>query len=896
MTLPSVIKWCSILLLVIPISVHSQQHVAYCSVTDHVRIGYDAGKSHEQVPIMSIFRELAKDQLKEPENIHIYLNGTLYISYEHVNMSLKILTFHFQCGLPEGDIHYRQFTLAKELIPSGVIIPFTWWSKGDSLRTAVKQSRAAVQDDRGIFVIRIPVLDFDPQADTLVTGDPIYLYDDTCLERFSLKTALVNDYYAATALMDSLEKLISHITLDDPAFLPSDMIYVEEINRVVRLLTSRNFGERLLYDGFDPESFSSRLKDLHRFSMSIRFNYEDLLNTQKVIPFSGNIDSICGLFVNRLLFYIRMSQLMDQIHGDIYKDYLDSCFTGNVFDDDLKILQRLLIRMYQESRQDTLVSFFSRRLLSVFLQRSQSLLSLNQYAEAWSLMACARAFTDQNPIKTTGTGADEVMSQAAKGIYQSYLGIAESSLEKKKWNMTEEYLKKAEQYRLDHAGYLAIDARYMHLNRSLLIDQLAGCDSLLRAEKFNESYRCLEMMEQKGDVKIRKFLGKDIGDRKKAARTGMLEEAVSLSESLFRDGALEDAFRQYILAKELFKESFPDEALRNRLDSLQEKASRYLVRLWYETGESFFMQRRYTEALVCFDSSITIARMSGISVDPMLDTLYRQTIKQQLISDLSSSQKAIWDKRYGNAEDISWEIEKRAAQYDLSGDADIRSAIGPFSRRVDEQTCRVVTDSFHIRMIRAEKVFAAGNYRKGVSLLKETVRLVEEYPSCKLNTLLIRDSIRRYEQAALYQQTLDEADREVVTGNYHKAVQKLADMEKQYRQYRLERFGIKEVTVYGYVKMRTNPMLTERAAGFYYNRSEPVEAFRYLSLLKEQGVPPKNLTALQQQLGKQMAIADRSTRQRPDPQELLRGYTRKDSWYRSFSEAYLDTWKQLQDK
>lgn len=797
-----------------------------------------------------MLREIAKDILKEPRMVKLDLSFRMKIQVTRDEAGNRLKIFILDPAV-KGDTWYRTFPVQDVLIPNRIQLEIKWAARADTsafTNTVFRNQKIGVADT---MVVDGAIPAFDPASDTLMVRNVVLFYDSLALAGFMNRLWLINDYYASLAVIDSLNALVKLIKPDDIARLPLTFMQVQEIDKAVAIIEGRNFGEMLLRGGYDPKGFSEKFIPMFKYARSVNFTFREELLKSGAIPWNGNLDELAGYFTGRQLSYVRRAQLMDAIHGKIYRDYIDHWFSSNSFGDDLSIAATLLSKMYPDVRGDTLMAYLSKKIYMSYEQTSLHLMEEGRYADAFSLMENAILFRKSNPFFTNGSDEDRIMKLAAGGIYSSYAGIAASCLEAGKLTMADDYLYKARQFRTERSTFITSDSLYEAVFSRLFFMRNAGCDQILEQARYAEALDCYRFLEVTYDKQSLMSVKSELDAKIDRCQRGVFYQLLHDTEEFLRRDEVDSAFARYEAAIKLqgqLSSGSVDRGAETVLDSLAPVFARIGYHRLFISGSVALEQRQFTLALAQFDEARALSQKYGMASDPDMDVQYYRALKQNLLIRLTSNQKMIWNNQFDNAGAFLYEIRNAAIQYGLDNDGDVVYAIDKYSQKIAEQRCRNLNDSVEVRIIASGRSIALKNYILALRFLREAVTLTVSSNECRYPVKPVLDTIRQYEKPAEYQQKVLDATTHSAMGEYLTVVTEMEEACAVYRTNHLERYFPEPVSVYDFIWQRNNVLLTETAF-HYYKNTDHKTALRYLQLLGDQGFPEKRLTELKKQLG-----------------------------------------------
>lgn len=840
-----------------------------------------------------VIREVAKDVLKEPWRVSIRIDIRLVIRLSEQAGGGWILQVTRQMADASGDVVYRRFPIRKFLIPSAISFTLKNASREDtSSFTAVKVAEKFPEvDDSEIYSVRLVA--YDPESDTIMIRNLAVHFDSAGTDRFFQHLSLINDYYASCAVLDSLNPEAYQVDFSDPGKLPLAMLQVMEADRITELINTRDFPGKLLHGGVDPMDFSGKFMPVVRSAKSNHFNLKDEIRRQGRITWDGNIAPIADHLTSRMLSYVSRARLMNDIHGKIYQEYLDRWYSRESSGDDLSVALELLSRIYPDAQVDTLMMYVSKNIYASYQKKSLTLMEEGRYADAFSLMENAVLFRENNPFFRNGTGADNILSRAANGVYSSYATIASTCIDAGKMSMADEYLNKAGQYRAKHSGYITSDSLYQTVFTRLFFIRNASCHKLLDQSLYDEALACYRFIERSYDVHSLAGIRSELDRRIRQAQKGIFIQVLTRISKSLQQQESDSALAQYRDAVTLKSQFSPDPAEQRKFDSLSPLIAAIKYSRLYESGSEALGRRQFTLAISRFDEARVLSEKYGIAGDPELDSGYKRAMKQSILIKLSSNRKIIWSNMFDSAMAFVALTGQLASRNGLEQDPDVIMAIAKYNEKIEEQRCRNLGDSVDIRLIRADRWIATTNYLRAQELLREAISLSVSMNQCGYPIQPVLDTIAKYSQAAIYQQKISDANGHAATGEYNLVISDLENAACLYREQHLERFGLEYRSIDDFLEQRGNPLLTERAVSYYISRTEYLHALVFLKMMRYQNYPEQSATFLQQQLGSRLAAEDYLKNPRDQVASRLATYTDNQPWFSAFRSSYQGEWNRL---
>jgi hypothetical protein len=776
-------------------------------------------------------------------------------------------------------------------MPSGLSLSLKVAPKIDTPAYTCWHIRTAEIQGKDSLVFIVSPVAADTAADTLLTGDLRFSYSEDDWQRFYERKSLIDDYYASAAMLDSLSIEAAGWDMTDQQSLPFNYVRLSELVRFLALVDERRFDFRLPGEGSGPKRLPEKHLQLYKTSRSCLYNFTETLEKSGAISGYTSPDSISDYLITRLLRYIRLSSLLDDIHGKIYLDYLSSYYNRQVFDNEPEIIQSMLIRMFPEARQDTLLAWASETLMGAYRRKASELVEKKKYSDAFLLMENAHSMVLKNPYLASRNGWEQLMSESVNGIYTSYAGIAASSFEAGNTNLAMEYLSKAEKYREQYPALITSDSTYRRVCRAIFLGRMDHCDRLLEKGYFADALDCLQGFERSYTGKTMEVMSGDLNEKMARARTGIIMALLSKTSKALKHNEADSALNFYDQAGLVLDELPENNRIIPRFDSLASPIASIRFRKTNNLAEAYFRQRQFARAILQFEQAYKLANIYAIPSDHIADSLYTASYKQWLLDRISQEQNLIWNNKTDSANDFLALTSETARSKGLGNDPDILQAISSYRLRMQDQKCSLLEDSITLLKIRAGKCFTIRNFSRGVNILRHAFQIEGQSPWCKSDMQSLQDSLNKYDNPACYQKRLEDATFCIAAGDFEQGIQLLATNERFYSANRIDNFGLPLVPLYDFVLMKGNPNLTIRVLDYYMLNSNPDEALHCLLLLQVEGVTEDRSSPYQERLARLLAARDKLAYAKTDPQSLLRQYTSLNPWMNRFSSVYLLEWK-----
>jgi tetratricopeptide (TPR) repeat protein len=788
---------------------------------------------------------------------------------------------------------YRGFPMNEVLTPDLVSCYLNLIDLPDSnvLRQYNLNNLAISQLARGYISKDIPVI--LPGRFSVTLSDIIFHFSDTGIKNFREMIMLINDYYAAAALTDSLLEVTNTYIPLLTGDLPEKYLMLMEINRVVRLISDYKFHLQLPLDKNDPAHFTEKFLRLDKFSRSATMTLEQQLADPSPINWTESLDDLSETYILHLISYIRKSMLIKGARGGLYKDYLDSWFLTSGFKEEEETFYRLVKKMFPVEEPDVLLHWIAQNVWDAYLKGARSLIEKSDYVGAIILLEHATAFRENVPVEVEPSYQD-IQAEAVKGIYASYLGIAESCIDLQKFEMADEYISHAGRYLAEYKSVIPVDTMFQRVFRKLFDRRLQGCDYILEHGNYKEALDCYQLFSLSYPPEMISYVDDHVMSRETEALKGLFFNEIDHVESLVYQRLIDSALVRFDIAcrySDLIDGDPEAEKARKELDN---KMLPIRYQQLADRGTYLYMTYNHEQAYTTFNRMKEVGKLLEIPLDTALERMYTESYKYHMLNEISMATGMIWKNELEMAKDYIREVESVMDLYNLEMDPDLQSALNSYRRKIDLKVCLGVKEEADMLSLRAYRNIELKQFDIALIQLGDARKRVLQHPECEIDIRAYNDTIKKYLSAAFYIEKQKEALNQLTIGNFSEAMKRVSDNERFYVNTELEQFGVPFVSALDFVAQSARVPMYIEAITFFLQNGKENSAWVCLTWLKREGMEARDVRYLQESVGRALATRDFNVFPNGDPENRIRSYTGGNRWFVKFAQTYDRRWRQLQ--
>ncbi len=775
-----------------------------------------------------IISTIAEDELKPPSMIFITLNSLMNIHITTQEGRKSSLRITLGPKMITGNIHYRQFSMAGTMMPDRLTFGCRIQNTDSSSVFELPQVTSQNQPGNESPVLQCRIPHFSSDSDTLVVHHLRFYFDEAALTRFKDRINLINDYYAANAILDTLAEMIKDVDFSLIDHYPSYFIMLEEMNKILTIMKEKNFVQGLNLDSLDPAGFREKFDRISGISVIQSSTFLNKIKMLGTLNLNFSPDTLIRQFLDGVSRYIRWSLLVTERNSTIYQDYLDRYFHLKAFKDDRGVIRDLARIMYPIQNIDSSLARLSRQLYKAYRIRAGDLIKKQQYTEVMELLKNAHNLSEIDPYLKGKVNDRDLNSQAANGIYDALLSVADFAVGDGRQDMARAYISRAQNFKKEHMGFVTSDSLFNKVFKEVTEVLFSKCDTLYSNSRYFEALDCFNNCDKGFDPMTSALIHQRFEHKAQFCRYKIL--IYDGVDSLVKHD-IHEAYRKFFLARQLSqKEHFPPDSL---LDSLCTFTFPEYLTPILRSGEERILSNHMDKARKFADSIVSVFRTTGIK--------------------------------------CSNEFSEAFARYMM---------------KIEERECRNITESVAVILQRSQRENALKNFILAASSEDTVMMLIEHNPYCLIQYDGLQDTILKYEQAVEFQKMQKNIDHLFMSGQYKKAISGYPEMETCFAANQVSRFGLECIPLYDYIHKKSRPNLTVQVILYYNGKNDLQEAFRYLKLLRAQNYPERSARSCQKILGKSFATKDFNGQPKKDPVLMVMGYCGIDKWMKGFRIGY----------
>lgn len=820
-----------------------------------------------------IFKTLAQDNVININNIYFNIEGKILIKHSVNSNGRQVAFLKFVSLHLTGETKYRNFEIDSVLIPAAfkgtlaledqdrkrVELPLEMLLSGGVLDLGGINPRT---DDKGALIAEIRINRF--------------MYTKYKYNKFRKTTNLINNYYAYGQVLKRLVSKFYKNGINRNQY-PSDLFLAwHEITRADSYIKSYNFSDRLSLNLHDPEGFLVRYERLKRFKKRAT-----TLRNQEIASKKYTSSDDKKQFVLKLS---GLSAAYSNLEGN-FQPYLSTGFGQMVrLYSNHKELDAIKeeAAYYDVSRQSEQAST-SQLIYNNFIQLANLTYKNGKYVSALDFIYDAKVMEDYFPGIERSDDFDNLYSKTLDGVLRSYLEVAVVAYKKGSYLMADRYYRKAEEaydyYRkLQYGSKMPTDAFLMFIEQQVEISY-----ELLASKKY---YEAVKLLDNASDISTSKQIITDSLSIKSAYSIGYSGIYHMKLDSLAMRMDKDNPDSALSALNEVYDFSVDHSSyLKGNGDQRFVEMARVFYDFYFDRGRQLMNSPKQDEALDDLLEAKSINEKYIHDEISGLDSLIDDATVPVILVLAKKAGFEVWANRVDNARQLYGQIQQMQIKYHQQDNEILNMALADLHQRIENRTCISVSNECFALEKQVENRIKYKNFSEAQQLLAKADTLIRQNKRCDIDPSGFDAVKQKYQTVFKYIDLRKEAEKSFGLGRYNLALQQYQGAKNFYSSHALSRYGVQQVSIKSVVKSAKNASFTKSACRYALTLQDYKSAFYFLTLLKDQNVPPKTVKDLQQSIGNALARNDMNYEK--NPKEIVQQYTGGEKWYRYFRVAYL---------
>jgi hypothetical protein len=419
------------------------------------RFAFDPYPGPHAQTVNSILQKIADAMGKLRVTTNYTFRMLLKLVVEHTSGDRHRITAYPEDLTVTGDVLYRDFSLAKVLIPDLVDMRILVMS-ADGRLLAERAFKAADLSSEKDSLFEMS-LDYDGSIEDVRVEivDVFFYYDNRMDERFGLWTAALESYYDAGQRLTDVGKLIEGLNTAHVETLLLDEFNLCEAEAVLGDIMFAPFHSWIDFRDNDPEGIFPVYQSLKQSVDSLRADYNRAIAGIDSLFYQHGMNLLADSLPLQAREYFLSAMAYNPFHIPSHLALARLDVAGSDSIAALQRMARVYERMYPLDLMKAEADHFTDSVLGIFYDASWLLITEKRHAESLEVLAHVEQFCRHaSPVYYCSPLFNMLFRQSHRGIYHSFLTVSQRALHNENLTLATTYLQNAIQYQRAYEEYI----------------------------------------------------------------------------------------------------------------------------------------------------------------------------------------------------------------------------------------------------------------------------------------------------------------------------------------------------------------------------------------------------------------------------------------------------------
>ncbi|MBI9039472.1 MAG: hypothetical protein JEY97_15180 [Bacteroidales bacterium] len=700
------------------------------------------------------------------------------------------------------------------------------------------------------------------------------------------------DYLATELIINKTIKKIEGIDVENSAITPEIFLNVKEMNRIVKIISEKDFSELSQNERDQHYNFEEKLDVLNRKALRMNTIFEKTLYKNQEIYIAEPITELIDKYVDlSSIYYDESSKVPHTFTSSVAK--LSNINSGNIgIFQFIDVINDLIKKSNLQSFQfdyDEISSF----IVDGMIRKSSKYISSERFNEALDVLNNAKSICNIVPCEYNYDDLFTNFSRAKYGIYHSFISVAERAIKANNYEIAENYLDQAINFQIENSEYIISNIPTEKVVLKFVYDCILAGEIELSNKNYPSSlvdfYYASKYINMISDENLKLRLQNGI---QKAEKLNY-ENDILLVEN-------------YVRNQETFKNEKFDETLNHRenenihftqenrkLRDLKQKVENKDITSQYLKAKEYFFSGLYEEAYNRLQeikkSDCKISNYQASEIDDFQAIVVKSLIKNKIDVGVSKA----WQNDFESANEILNYSEMLLEEANIKDDNNTNESIKNLKERIMQNECIIVKDKYDVLIIKGKRIVRQKDFIGAVACFDEAKTIFNQNIKCNISDSMAFQLHELYFHASEYQNNSKKLNSDLYSKGFRSIIEQYISLEDYYNGFRIDTFGIQHTTFYDFVKSQNSPEMAIFSINYFISKNRPEKAIRMLNILEGNNYPMEKTKDVQIQLGRLLAKKDFLIMPQAKPEKVFIKYSKKYNAYKVLKKEYLKAWKKM---
>jgi len=712
------------------------------------------------------------------------------------------------------------------------------------------------------------------------------IFDEKAYETFRDEIALLDDYFAAAAILDSLMVWSDNHFPSGDGSVWGNYLQQLEIGRILSYIDHSPILMAVENKGLDPANAREKLENARRKKLRA----ETILHRQVDEELDGITRKPLTYWTDRYFEWITgyedLANAADHRFGQYYSGLSGLRIDNGLMVHQFKLLRKILAHADENFHLPGTVYLLPRIFKKLYIEEASERILAGDIVSAVDLLENAHKLQGKVPGMDKGIDLEKEIDALKYELASFYLSLARMAAGKNNSSMSEGYLEMAGKIFEEMVAGEESSSMIAHVEQELYRQYFEQARALISQEEYRRAYQNLVYLQTKCSMGKLDCTG-EMKTLSRIALAGMYEQLLVKAIHRMQMDDWEECKASLDEAVNLRKASI----FSINRDKREAEVALWLDQQVYDEdileGVRYLHYGEHDIALYFFNKALLLENTTRIRKNEELIGFLRQASKPVVMERIEAGRARARGFFFEEGWEIVAECREMIKRFDLYSDAEVAGAIDDLVELLKLSQCEKFGQDYHQFLQQSEDRKEAGDYLQALDLVNEAIRMVLDDTICDVNdqeawlaraVLEYPAEFAKKEKRAL---SFMPSEPESLIKYYH-------ELQEYYMTMELEENGVVFVPLHIRVMQENDLPFLQSMMEYYFrlrDREKTVDVMKRMWMLHGYSPP----AWLQKELAGWLAGLDMKSGC-PDPLICLNSYAPADRSFKTFRRNYKWSW------
>lgn len=871
------------------ISIYSQNQNIYSeekNLSFSIKYSSDQTSTFKNQILNKIAVNIPKSVYNTQFNISFKCKKNLYKNGNQLNFIVELSDFQFS-----GDCMYKGFPLGDALIPEKAGAKINLITNINQIVETFEFDNLNIIPEQPANFINYMYTDtFNFMRYKFDVSDFQFLYTQNNVNIVNEKCFIIDDLYNTDTQMQIAYAELQTIDLNNLDMLFEYKKITDKNANLLKIISDKNFPEKLGLKYFDPINFEQKYSDLYMTNSKIAFEIDNTIKNLYQIYYTKGLEFLANGDITNAELYFNKSINANLMFAPAHFQIAKILYNKQLYDESLERIKDILYKMQPEPNTHNLTVDLANQIYNDYINFASNYNAKKDYTQAIENLQKAESVCNS----ISGVLCDQKLngeySTSYQGQLSEYCDKAQKSITNKDFENAESLIATAFMLVNNKSKYIKDKAILNQTVTSLFNAYINDGFNKLTKKFYSEalnSFEAANILCQKHEfIECNEELAKGIYQAKYGIYSDKLQEANNtISIDPYKAESLYEQAVKYRTVQMLEKSSDEDIVLK--------KIKTEIYKTLISKGKNLAVSKLYDQALNAYNEAKNIEITYLITPDLNLENYIKNSARALFFLNINNGKEKVNENDLKSAREFYKKAEDLTMSYPISKDADVIKAISELKEKIFSQECKNAQAEYDKFIDKAIEFIKNWDMISADKMLDKSIEIAKNNIDCGIETTSATNKKQEIMAGVIYQKKLSEIKQLEQYGEYQKVIDEYIDAEKYYNGNNVADLKLTHILLFDYILNSDNQRFLLYASRYYLDNNDFDKSLKILHKLRKTNYKASYTKDLQILLGTKLAIEDHKKEPDGIAKNLIIQYTGNDKWYKYLRKAYIKQFKRF---